>query len=221
MAKSPVITIGRSLPQHVRGLVRDVVPPMHAAGRPFVAGALTLGVFGWRYGWARRTSLVAAGALALFFRAPRRVPPTSVGAVVAPADGVVGTVDESVPPAELDLGDDPLPRVSISVSVLDPYVQRAPVAGRVAVVAHEEDGPTAVRIETAEGVAIGLVQTAGPVAGHIVCDVAVGDEVVIGQTYGLVRFGSRVDAYLPAGSRIGLSVGQRTVGGETILTVLG
>src|SRR5674536_104754 len=104
MAKSPVITVGRSLPQHVWGLVRDVVPPMHAAGRPFVAGALTLGVFGWRYGWARRTSLVAAGTLALFFRAPKRVPPTSVGAVVAPADGVVGRVDQAVPPVELELG---------------------------------------------------------------------------------------------------------------------
>src|SRR5664280_813528 len=146
--------------------------------------------------------------------------PTSVGAVVAPADGVVGRGDEAVPPAELDLGDAPLPRVSIAVSVLDPYVHRAPVAGIVAVVADEEDGPTAVRIETPDGAAIGLVQTAGPVAGHIVCDVAVGDEVAIGQTYGLVRFGSLVDAYLPAGSQIGLSVGQRTVGGETILTVL-
>jgi phosphatidylserine decarboxylase len=220
MAKSPVITVGRSLPQHVWGLVRDAVPPMHAAGRPFVAGALTLGVFGWRYGWARRTSLVAAGTLALFFRAPRRVPPTSVGAVVAPADGVVAIVDESVPPAELDLGDDPLPRVRIAVSVIDPYVHRAPAAGRVAEVAHQEDGPSVVRIERPDGVAIGLVQTAGPVAGHIVCDVAVGDEVAIGQTYGLVRFGSHVDAYLPTGSQIGLSVGQRTVGGETILTVL-
>src|SRR5665647_3475160 len=220
MAKSPLITVGRSLPRQVWGLVRDVGSPRHAAGRPFVAGALTLGVFGWRHGWARRTSLVAAGTLALFFRAPKRVPPTSVGAVVAPADGVVVGVDEAVPPAELNLGDDPLPRVSIAVSVLDPYVHRAPVAGIVAVVAHEEDGPTAVRIETPDGAAIGLVQTAGPVAGHIVCDVAVGDEVAIGQTYGLVRFGSHVDAYLPAGSQTGLSVGQRTVGGETILTVL-
>jgi phosphatidylserine decarboxylase len=220
MAKSPVITVGRSLPRQVWGLVRDVVPPMHAAGRPFVAGALTLGVFGWRHGWARRTSLVAAGALALFFRAPKRVPPTSLGAVVAPADGVVAIVDEAVPPVELNLGDDPLPRVSIAASVLDPYVHRAPVAGSVVVVAREEDGPTAVRIETPDGAAIGLVQTAGPVAGSIVCDVAVGDDVAIGQTYGLVRFGSRIDAYLPAGSQIGLGVGQRTVGGETILTVL-
>ena len=220
MAKPPVPTVGASLSQHVWGLVKDVVPPMHAAGRPFVAGALTLGMFGWRYGWARRTSLLAAGAFALCFREPRRVPPTSAGAVVSPADGVVGRVDEAVPPAELDLGDAPLPRVSIAVSVFDPYVHRAPVAGRVAVVAHEEDGPQAVRIETPDGVAIGLIHTAGLVSGRIVCDVEVDDEVEIGQTYGLVRLGSRVDTYLPAGSLIGLSVGQRTVGGETILTVL-
>ena len=75
MAKSPVITVGRSLPQHVWGLVKDVVPPMHAAGRPFVAGALTLGRFGWGYGWARRSSLVAAGPLRVLSRPPGCCPP--------------------------------------------------------------------------------------------------------------------------------------------------
>jgi phosphatidylserine decarboxylase len=191
---------------------------MHAAGRPFVAGALTFGLFGWRYGWSRRTSLVAAAALALCFREPKRVPPALVGAVVAPADGVVTDVDEAVPPEELGLGEAPLPRVSIAVSVLDPYVHRAPVAGHVAFAA--ADG-SALLVESADDVAIGLVQTPANLAGRITCDVEVGQDVTLGQTYALARFGSRVEVYLPAGTAILLLVGQRTVGGETVLAVLG
>ncbi len=220
MARRPVTPSSRvaPLPQHVRGLVKNVVPPMHAAGRPFVAGALTFGLFGWRHGWSRRTSLVAATALALCFREPKRVPPTLVGAVVAPADGVVVDVDEAVPPEDLGLGDAPLPRVSISASVLDPYVLRAPVAGHIAAVA--ADG-SAVRIETAEGSEIGLVQTASTLAGRITCEVEAGHDVALGETYALVRFGSRVELYLPAGTEIRPTTGQRTVGSETVLAVLG
>ena len=220
MARRPDLTSSQvaTLPRHVWGLVKGVVPPMHAAGRPFVAGALTIGLFGWRYGWSRRTSLVAAATLALCFREPKRVPPALVGAVVAPVDGVVTVVDEAVPPEELGLGDASLPRVGIAVSVLDPYVHRAPVAGRVAFAA--ADG-SALLVETAEDVAIGLVQTPANLAGRITCDVEVGQDVTLGQTYALVRFGSRVEVYLPAGSAIRPLVGQRTVGGETVLAVLG
>ena len=219
MAKPPVTlaTQGALLPRHIWGMVKDVVPPMHAAGRPFVAGALTFGLFGWRSGWARRTSLVAAGALALCFREPKRVPPALLGAVVAPADGVVVDVAEAVPPQELGLGDAPMPRMSIRVSVLDPYVLRAPLAGRVADVAG--DG-SAVVLEVSDEVVVGLVQTAANLAGRITCDVGVGQEVQRGETYALVRFGSRVDVYLPEGTEIGPLVGQRTVGGETVLAVL-
>ena len=127
-------------------------------------------------------------------------------------------VDEAVPPQELGLGDAPLPRMSIRASVLDSYVLRMPLAGRVAVVA--EDGSTVV-LEIADDVVVGLVQTAANLAGRITCDVGVGQEVQRGQTYALVRFGSRVDVYLPAGTEIGPLVGQRTVGGETVLAVLG
>lgn len=237
MAKRPVPagTPEASLPAHVWGLVKDAVPPMHKAGRPFVAAALTAGLFGWRFGWVRRSSLVAAGALALFFREPKRVPPVLAGVVVAPADGEVALVDEAVPPAELGLGEQPLPRVSIFLSVLDVHVQRGPVAGRVTAIAYKEgdflpaDVPdasvrnerNAVRIETVDGVAVGVVQIAGLVARRIVCEVTEGDELSLGQTYGLIRFGSRVDTYLPAGTTLQPIVGQRTIGGETVLAVLG
>lgn len=206
------------LPRPRWEMVKDVVPPMHEAGRPFVAGALTFGLFGWRHGWTRSASLVAAAAFALCFRDPKRVAPSLTGAVVAPADGVVVTVDESVPPEELGLGDAPLPRISIRASVLDPYVQRAPVAGRVAAVS--ADG-SAVLVETPDDVAVGLVQTPANLAGRITCDVGVGDELELGQTYALVRFGSRADVYLPTGTRVEPLVGQHTVGGETVLAVLG
>lgn len=219
MAKRPVVPSPQDtpLPQQIWGAIKDAVPPMHEAGRPFVAGALTFGLFGWRYGWSRRTSLLAAGALALCFREPKRVPATLPGAVASPADGVVKGFDEAVPPAELGLGDKPLPRVKISVSVLDPYVLRAPVAGRVTAIA--EDGG-AVGIETSDGTALGLVQTPSNPAGRISCDVAVDQELALGETYALARFGSLVELYLPAGTTVRLATGQRTIASETVLAVL-
>ena len=107
--------------------------------------------------------------------------------------------------------------MTIKASALDPYVHRAPVAGRIAAVS--EDG-SAVLIEAPDTVAIGLVQTPANLAGRITCDVEAGQDVELGQTYALVRFGSRVEVYLPTGSVIQPRLGQRTVGGETVLTVL-
>jgi phosphatidylserine decarboxylase len=190
---------------------------MHATGRPYVASALTFGLFGWRHGWSRRASLVAAATMALCFRDPRRVPPATARAVVAPADGVVVGVDESVPPEDLGLGGEALPRVTIATSVVDPYVHRAPVSGHVSYAA--EDASSLV-IETGDGVAVGLVHTPGLV-GRVTLDLQPGDEVALGQTYGLVPFGSRVELFLPSGSRVQPLPGQRMVGGETVLAVLG
>ncbi len=223
------------LAQHVLGMVRDSVPPIHPAARPFVAAPLAVALLGWRHGWVRRSSLAAAGAIALFFRNPERVPPSLAGAVVAPADGEVTLVDEAVPPPELGMGDAPLPRVSIFLSVLDVHTQKVPVSGRVASIAYTpgkflpadvpdastDNERNAMRIETADGTAVGVVQIAGLVARRIVCEVAEGDELTIGDTYGLIRFGSRLDTYLPAGTSLIPEVGQRTVAGESLLAVLG
>ena len=218
MARPPLFASAVTpLPRHAWELVKGAVPPMHATGRPFVAGALTFGLFGWRHSWSRRASLVAAATLALCFRDPRRVPPAAAGAVVAPADGVVVGVDQSVPPEDLGLGDEPLPRVTIATSVLDPYVHRAPVAGHVSYVAEDA---SALVVETEDGVAVGLMHTPGLV-GHVTLDVQPGDEVALGHTYGLVPFGSRVELFLPSGSTVHPLPGQRTVGGETVLAVLG
>lgn len=189
---------------------------------------------GYRHRWARRTGLLAAGACAGFFRHPPRVPPSRAGAIVAPADGVICVIDTAAPPAELSMGDAPLPRVSIFLSVFDAHVQRAPVSGEVVAVQHrpgrfgsadlpaasDDNERNSVRIRTANGAEVVAVQVAGLVARRIVCDAHVGDKLAIGDTYGLIHFGSRLDTYLPPGTEPVVRVGQRTIAGETILADL-
>ncbi|MEE3067014.1 MAG: phosphatidylserine decarboxylase [Actinomycetota bacterium] len=220
--------------RHMLELVRETVPPVHPAGLPFISAGLALALVGRNHRWPRRVGLLAAGACAAFFRHPPRVPPTRPGVVVAPADGVVCLVDSAAPPAELSMGDAPLPRVSIFLSILDAHVQRAPVGGEVIAVQHrpgrfgsadlpsasDENERTSVRIRTDNGAEVVAVQIAGLIARRIVCDAHVGDQLSIGDTYGLIRFGSRLDTYLPPGSQPIVAVGQRAVAGETVLADL-
>lgn len=215
-------------------LIRSQIPPMHPAGRPFVGAGLALAAVGRRHRWVWTAGLAAAAANAAFFRHPRRVPPTRPGAVVAPADGQICLIESAAPPPELGLGDTPRPRISIFLSVLDAHVQRIPIGGEVVAAVHRPglfgtaDLPAAsvdnernsVVIRTPEGVQIIAVQIAGLIARRIVCDVKAGDKVAIGDTYGLIRFGSRLDTYLPDNARVLVSLGQRTVGGETVLAEL-
>ncbi|TDL00387.1 phosphatidylserine decarboxylase [Mycobacterium paragordonae] len=231
MARRPGSSQG---PAHLIELVRDTVPPIHPGGRPFIGAGLALAAVGHRHRWLRRTGLLAAGACAGFFRHPKRVPPTRPGAVVAPADGTVCVIDTAVPPAELSMGDTPRPRISIFLSILDVHVQRAPVSGEVVAVQHrpgsflsadlpeasEANERTSVRIRMDNGNEVVAVQIAGLVARRIVCDAHVGDQLTIGETYGLIRFGSRLDTYLPPGAQPIVNLGQRTLGGETVLAEL-
>ncbi|WP_019932427.1 phosphatidylserine decarboxylase [Nocardia sp. BMG111209] len=219
---------------HVADLVRDAIPPLHPAGLPFVAGPLAVAALAGRRKWLRRAGLVTAAASAAFFRHPDRVPPNRANVVVAPADGQIALVDTAVPPAEVDLGEQPLPRVSIFLSVLDVHVQRTPVSGIVREVAYQRgqfrsaDLPEAssvnerntMLLETESGQLVTVVQIAGLLARRIVCDARTGDKLTIGDTYGLIRFGSRVDTYFPAGTTLLVEPGQRTVGGETVLAEL-
>jgi phosphatidylserine decarboxylase len=221
-------------PQHALELVRSAVPPVHPAGRPFVAAGLGMALVGRNHRWLRRAGLLAAGACAAFFRHPTRVPPTRPGAVVAPADGEICVIDSAAPPAELGMGDAPLPRVSIFLSLLDAHVQRAPVSGEVIAVEHRpgrfgsadlaaastENERTSLRIRTDTGAEVVAVQIAGLLARRIICDAHVGDKLSIGDTYGLIRFGSRLDTYLPPGTEPLVKVGQRAVAGETVLVEL-
>ncbi|BBY95344.1 phosphatidylserine decarboxylase proenzyme [Mycobacterium gallinarum] len=231
MARRPDIQSG---PARFAALVRSSVPPMHPAGLPFVGASLAVAALGYRSRWLRRAGLASAAANAAFFRHPPRVPPTRPGLVVAPADGLVCLIQEAVPPAELGLPSTPLPRVSIFLSILDAHVQRAPIGGEVIAVSHrpgkfhsaeleaasELNERNSVVIRSPEGAQVIAVQIAGLVARRIVCDTKVGDKLAMGDTYGLIRFGSRLDTYLPAGSNVLVSLGQRALGGETILAEL-
>lgn len=207
---------------------------MHPAGWPFVGSGLAVAALGRRHRWVRTAGLAAAAANAAFFRHPNRVPPTRPGVVVAPADGQVCLIENVAPPPELGLGDAPRPRISIFLSVLDAHVQRAPIGGEIIAAVHlpglfgTADLPAAsvdnernsIVIRTPEGAEVIAVQIAGLIARRIVCDVKAGDKVGIGDTYGLIRFGSRLDTYLPDGSNVLVTLGQRTIAGETVLAEL-
>jgi phosphatidylserine decarboxylase len=220
---------------HFTELIRSTIPPMHPGGRPIVAGVAGAALLG-RALTGRGTLVGAATTLgvAAFFRAPVRVTPRRAGIVVAPADGLVSTVGEAVPPAELGLSSGPLTRVSVFLSVLDVHVQRIPLDARVERAVHhpglflsadldkasDDNERNSLVLAGTEGHRVVVVQIAGLLARRIVCEVGEGDEVAAGQTYGLIRFGSRVDTYLPEGSRPLVLPGQRTIGGETVLAEL-
>jgi phosphatidylserine decarboxylase len=221
-------------PQRLVALVRSSVPPIHPAGLPFISAGLVVAAVGHKNRWVRGAGLAAAAANAGFFRHPPRKPPSRPGVVVAPADGLICLVEEAEPPAELGLGGGPVPRVSIFLSLLDAHVQRIPVGGEVVDVqyrpgtfhsadlaaASEDNERNSVLIRTPEGRDVVVVQIAGLVARRIICDLHAGDKVTIGDTYGLIRFGSRLDTYLPAGSQILVEPGQRALAGETVLAQL-
>jgi phosphatidylserine decarboxylase len=218
--------------RHMLGLVREAVPPMHPGGRPIVAGvgaaALLARLLTGRGG---AVGLATTAAIAAFFRNPVRVTPRRADIVVAPADGTVSTVADVPPPVELGLPDIPVPRISVFLSVLDVHVQRIPCDGRVERVvyrpgaflsadldkASEDNERNSMLLRTPEGLSVAVVQIAGLLARRIVCHVDEGGEVAAGETYGLIRFGSRVDTYLPPASRVLVVPGQRTIGGETVL----
>lgn len=225
----------RTRAAHLFALARETIPPMHPAGRPFVLGAAA-GTLLLRRLW--RPAGVFGGLLtawcAWFFREPRRTTPTQPGITVAPADGSVAHVESATPPTELGLGDTPMMRVSIFLSIFDVHVQRVPLSGTVAKLAYrpgsfvsadldkasEDNERNAMLVRADDGTEIAVVQIAGLVARRIVCSVTEGDQLPAGRSYGLIRFGSRVDLYLPPASRVLVEPGQRAVGGETVLAEL-
>ncbi len=215
--------------------IRAQIPPIHPEGYPFIGGfALASLVLFWLWtplGWIGTVLTVWC---ALFFRDPVRVTPSRKGVVVSPADGRVSLITNAVPPAELGLGDVPLPRVSIFMSVFNCHVNRSPVAGRIERIAYrpgkfinaeldkasEDNERNALVISSAEG-RIGVVQIAGLVARRIVSFVREGQVLAAGERFGLIRFGSRLDVFLPAGTQPLVAIGQTAVAGETVLADLG
>ncbi len=169
-----------------------------------------------------------------FFRDPKRVTPIGEGLVISPADGVVSLIEEAVPPEELGMGDEALTRVSVFMNVFNCHVNRTPIEGKVAAVAYrpgkflnasldkasEDNERNSVCVELADGRQIAIVQIAGLVARRILCFVRPGDWLVTGERFGLIRFGSRVDVYLPDGVCPQVCVGQSMIAGETVIADL-
>jgi phosphatidylserine decarboxylase len=215
--------------------IRSQLSPIHPEGYPFIGGfALASLVLLWLWpplGWL---ATLATAWCAYFFRDPPRVTPVRDGIVVAPADGRISQLANAVPPKELDLGDRPLPRISIFMSVFDCHVNRSPVAGRIERIvyragaflsadldkASEDNERNAFVIATSTGLRFGVIQIAGLVARRIVPFVREGEAVAAGQRIGMIRFGSRVDVYLPQGARAQVAEGQTALAGETVLADL-
>ena len=218
----------------VSASIRKVMVPIHPEGRKFIAifaiAAFLLFLLWEPLGWI---GVVLTVWCALFFRDPNRVTPMRDGLVISGADGVVCDVKVAAPPPELGLGDAPLPRVAVFMNVFDVHVNRAPIGGRVTRVAYtpgkflnadldkasEDNERNGLVIDSPYG-RLGVIQIAGLVARRIVCFTREQDELAPGQRFGLIRFGSRVDHYLPAGSVPLVGVGQRTVAGETVIADL-
>ncbi len=219
----------------VAASIRQQLTPIHPEGYRFIGGFAVLAlVLLWIWpplGWI---GVLATLWCAYFVRDPPRVTPIREGIVVAPADGRVCQVVSVVPPQELGLGERPLPRVSIFMSVFDCHINRSPVAGRIERIvyragkfisadldkASEHNERNAFVILTGTGQQVAAVQIAGLIARRIVCFAREGDAIGAGQRIGMIRFGSRVDVYLPEGTRVLAGEGQTVIAGETFIADL-
>lgn len=213
----------------------DSLAPVHPDGHKFIGiGALATLLFFILWppiGWV--LAIVTAW-IVYFFRDPVRVTPMRDGLVVSAADGRISSIEKVVPPAELGLGSEPRVRISTFLSIFDVHIQRSPVPGRIVRSvyipgaflnaaldkASEENERRAIVVEMPGGGEVGVVQIAGLVARRIVTFSREGDSVAAGQRFGLIRFGSRVDVFLPPGHHSLVSVGQRAIGGETVFADL-
>ncbi|MGE0116995.1 MAG: phosphatidylserine decarboxylase [Dongiaceae bacterium] len=216
-------------------LLKPILVPIHRDGWRFIAvfaaAALVL-AFVWQpLGWI---GALATGWCTYFFRDPPRITPTRSGLIVSPADGLVQMIQPAVPPEELGLGADPLTRISIFMNVFDVHVNRSPAGGTVVNLAYRPgkffnasldkasafNERQAIRLRLEDGRDLAVVQIAGLVARRIRCDLRQGQAVRTGERFGLIRFGSRLDIYLPAGVSPLIAVGQTAVAGETVIADL-
>ena len=213
-------------------MLSTVIKPVHREGYPFIGvfAAVTLVLFLiWQpLGWI---GVILTVWCYYFFRDPDRHTPQRAGLLVSPADGVISLIEPSVPPVELEMGEAPLMRVSVFMNVFNCHVNRTPIAGTITAVAYRpgkflnasldkasvDNERNSVAVEMADGRKIAVVQIAGLVARRIVCEVKAGDVLETGERFGMIRFGSRLDVYLPDGVHPLVSLGQTMVAGETVL----
>jgi phosphatidylserine decarboxylase len=213
-------------------MFRQIIAPLHPDGWKFVAigvvVTLVLFLLWHPAGWL---ALILTLWIVYFFRDPWRVTPTRAGLIVSPADGIVVSIASVPPPPELDMGAVPVTRIGIFLNLFDVHVARSPLAGSIAArhytpgrfinasldKASEHNERLALRLSAADGPDIACVLIAGLVARRIVCPLLAGQRVGVGERIGIIRFGSRVDVYLPPPYVPLVALGQRMVGGETVL----
>ncbi len=226
----------------VTSTVRYRMPSVHPEGRKFVVIALAITFLFWwviDWDWLGWLCLGLSAWIAAFFRDPVRTTPTGKGLIIAPADGMVTMIATVPPPRELTgeggLADVPGIRVSIFMSVFDVHINRTPIAGTISRIvyiagkflnadldkASEDNERQHILVEGEDGTKVAFTQIAGLVARRIVPWIKAGDRVAAGQRIGLIRFGSRVDVHLPAGTSSQVLLGQRAVAGETIIARAG
>ena len=206
--------------------------PIHRAGWPFIAAfaviTLLLMIFSQTLGFL---GLLLTGWCVYFFRNPRRITPLGEGLIISPGDGIVSKIEMAHPPAELKWKSKKVPRISIFLNIFDVHVNRIPVDGVISKVqyhpgkffnasldkASELNERNSLLITATSGHELAVVQIAGLIARRILCEAHSGQNVKAGETFGIIRFGSRVDIYLPEGVHPQVVEGQRMIGGETIL----
>lgn len=215
--------------------IRASLVPIHREGYPFIAILAFLALFlGWLWGPLFWVGLVVTAWCVYFFRDPPRVTPLDPSLVISPADGRVSQVGPAVPPPELELGPAPRLRISVFMNVFNCHVNRAPVSGRIRRIAYkpgkflnaeldkasEFNERNGLVIDSANGT-VAVVQIAGLVARRIVCFSRESEQLAVGQRFGLIRFGSRLDVYLPEGAEPIVAEGQTAIAGETTLARFG
>ena len=216
-------------------MFRSVLVPINRAGWPFIGAAFAAAVvLGLLWGPLFWLGLLVTAFCTYFFRDPPRVTPTRPGLVIAPADGMVQPIVRAVPPPELELGEQPLTRVSIFLNVFNVHVNRVPVDGKISALSYrpgkflnaaldkasEDNERMSLKVTTYDGVDLGFVQIAGLVARRIICHATLGQPVRAGEVFGLIRFGSRMDVYLPEGVAPIVVPYQTAVAGETVIADL-
>lgn len=213
-------------------MIKTVLVPINPAGWPFIGifAGITL-LLWWAHPWLGLCGVVLTLWCMYFFRDPERITPTRDGLIIAPADGVVQLIDKAAPPPELDMGDKERNRVCIFMNVFNVHVNRAPADGIIRRIAYrpgkffnasldkasEHNERESYRMELDTGEDIAFVQIAGLVARRIVCQVQEGQPLEAGRRFGLIRFGSRVDVYLPDGVTPQVIEGQTSIAGETVI----
>lgn len=208
---------------------------IHPDGWPYIAIAVLLNALLFAFaGWFGLVLLPVTLWCIAFFRDPERTTPDGAGLVISPADGVMLPVVNAAPPAELGMGAELRQRLSIFMNVFDVHVNRVPADGTVKTLAYrpgrffnasfdkasEDNERMAVRLSLVNGQEIAVVQIAGLVARRIRCDLKENEQVRKGARFGIIRFGSRLDVYLPAGAKIAVVKGQKVTAGETVLATL-